>query len=100
MAADFIKIARDQSAATEAAELLQLIRDARTVYERVVRVRDKMRHNFNDAVSPIDWAALETLWGVPTGKGQQVYTLLDGSALAITGGQQNSCIKDLTETVG
>jgi hypothetical protein len=100
MASDFIKIQRDQSAATEAAELLAWVRDARSVYERAIRIRDKMRHNFNDQVSPIDWSALETLWGVPTGKGQTVYTFLDGSVLAMTAGQQNSCVKDVTETVG
>lgn len=110
MAADFIKIARDQSAATEAGELLAWLRDLRSVYERAVRIKAKMGHNFtgnaNEAL--IEWAQLETLWGVPAGNtstgtaanGKILFTYLDGCVLAMTGGQQNSAIKDVTETVG
>ena len=100
MLSDFIKIARDQSAATEAAELLQTIRDLRSVYERLIRIRDKMRHNFDDTGSPIDWAPLEAIYGVPAGSGVTVFTFVDGAVLAMTAGQQNSAIKDVTERVG
>lgn len=111
MAADFIKIARDQSAATESAELLQWIRDLRSVYERGVRIRAKMGHNFtgNADANQINWAQLETLWGVPvlnansvgpTSNGKIVYTFLDGAVGAMEGNFQTSAAKDVTETVG
>lgn len=101
MIVDFITIARDQSAATEAAELLQFIRDMRSVYERAIRIRDKMKHNFNDSnPDAIVWTALETKWGVPTDKGVDVFTFLDGVVLAMTNGQQNQACKDITEQVG
>lgn len=111
MSADFIKLARDQSAATEAAELLQWIRDLRSVYERGVRIRAKMGHNFSGNANPalIDWAQLETLWGVPalnansvgtTANGKIVYTFLDGAVGGMEGIFQTSAAKDITETVG
>ncbi len=108
MTADFIKIARDQSAATEAAEFLQWIRDLRSVYERGVRIRSKMQHNFTGGGS-INWAQLETLWGIPvlnansvgdTANGKIVYTFLDGSVGGMEGSFQTSAAKDITETVG
>lgn len=100
IAADFIKIARDQSAATEAAELLATVRDLRSVYERLGRIRAKMRHNFDDQVNPIVWSQVETLWGIPTGNGQRVFTFVDGATGAMEGTFQNSANRDLTETVG
>ncbi len=111
MAADFIKIQRDQSAATEAAELLQWIRDLRSVYERGTRIRAKMNHNFAGNADPslINWAQLETLWGVPvlnansvgsTANGHIVYTFLDGTVGSMEGNFQTSAAKDVTETVG
>src|SRR5436190_12382912 len=110
MAADFIKIARDQSAATEAAELLSTIRDLRSVYERLVRIRAKMRHNFDDSggAGSINWGAVETLWGIPAGgtsvggtaNGAKVFTFVDGATGAMEGTFQNSSSRDVTETVG
>lgn len=110
MAADFIHIARDQSAATEAAELLGTIRDLRSVYERLVRIRAKMRHNFDDSggAGSINWSAVETLWGVPAGNtsvgtsanGARVFTFIDGAAGGLEGSFQTSAGKDLSETVG
>ncbi len=111
MASDFIHIQRDQAAATEAAELLQWIRDLRSVYERGVRIRAKMNHNFtgNANANLIDWAQLETLWGVPvlgansvgtTANGKIVYTFMDGAVGGMEGNFQTSAAKDVTETVG
>lgn len=96
MAADFIHIARDQSAATEAAELLQTIRDLRSVYERLARIVGKMNHNFADP----DFSALETLWGIPAGSGQTVFNLVNGSRGAMNGEFQNNNVIELTERVG
>lgn len=97
--ADRITIARDQSAAIEAAELLQTVRDLRSVYERLARIQAKMYHAF-DSGPTIDWSQVETLWGIPTGNGVDVFTLIDGAVLAMTNGQQNDSCKVLTERVG
>jgi hypothetical protein len=107
---DFLKIQRDQSAATEAAELLSVIRDLRSVYERLGRIRAKMRHNFNDAggAGAINWGAVETLWGIPAANtsvgalanGSRVFTFIDGAAGSLEGAFQTSAGKDLTESVG
>ncbi len=110
MSADFIKIARDQSAATEAAELLSFIRTLRAAYELGVRIRAKMGHNFtgNANAELIEWAQLQTLWGIPTNgddtgpqsNGKIVYTFIDGAIGSMEGSFQTSAAKDLTETVG
>jgi hypothetical protein len=112
--ANAIILRRDQSAATEVGELLQWIRDLRAVYERGVRIRAKMRHNFSDAggENAIDWAALETLWGVPvnaangetpsvgTGaNGKAIYTYLDGAVGGMEGNFQTNAAKEITERV-
>jgi len=111
MATDFIKIARDQSAATEAAELINTIKDLRSVYERLIRIHAKMVHNFvpNENADLIDWSQLETLWGVPvlnansvgtTANGKNIFTFIDGAKGGMEGQFQTSAAKDLTETVG
>ncbi len=107
MASDFIHLQRDQSAATEAAELLQWLRDLRSVYERGVRIRSKMDHNFTSGPS-IDWSQLQTLWGVPSNgtdvgdsaNGKIVFTFIDGTVGSLEGAFQTSAGKDVTETVG
>lgn len=107
---DFIHIARDQSAATEAAELLAFVRDMRSVYERGGRIRAKMRHNFDDSggENSIDWSDVQTLWGLPAGatnvgptaNGARVFTFIDGAVGSMEGSFQTSAAKDVTETVG
>lgn len=107
---DFIKIARDQAAATEAAELLSWVRALRDVYERGIRIRAKMRHVFSDAggAGAIDWAALQALWGIPAGatstgptaNGSIVFTYVDGTVGAMEGTFQTPAARDVTERVG
>lgn len=114
MAADFIHIVRDQSAfatATEAAELLSWIRDLRAVYERGTRIRAKMVHNFtgNADAESIDWAQLESLYGIPAAgggsvgsaaNGKRVYTYIDGAVGGMEGKFQSPAAQEVTETVG
>ncbi len=110
MSADFIHIRRDQSAATEAGELLGAITELRSAYERLSRARAKMRHNFDDGggENSIDWSAVETLYGVPVGQtsvgpianGAKLFTLVDGTVGALEGSFQNSNGVDLTVRVG
>lgn len=110
MTNDRIKLQLDQSAATEAAELAQWIKDLRSVYERGTRIRAKMRHCFDDSggANAINWATVETLWGVtaggtstgPTANGSIVFTFLDGTVGSMEGTFQTSAARDVTERVG
>lgn len=110
MSADFIQIARDQSAATEAGELLAWLRDLRSVYERGTRIRAKMGHSFlgNANTALIDWAALETRWGIPAAQtsvgesanGKAIYTYMDGAVGSMEGSFQTNAAKEVTERVG
>lgn len=96
MARDFIKIDPTQSAATQARELLLYKTLLRQAYEQGVKVLAVMAHN-NDGTVFTD---LETLFGVPTGKGQTVFNLVNGSVGAMQGTFQVPDAKNLTETVG
>jgi hypothetical protein len=110
VANDFIKIARDQSAATEAAELLSFKNALRSAYEIGLRIRAKFRHNFDDGggENNIDWSVVQTLWGIPAGNtstgpasnGAKVFTLIDGAVGSMEGTFQTSAAKDITEKVG
>jgi len=107
---DFIKIARDQAAATEAADFLSWVRQLRGSYEQGRRIRAKMVHAFNDSggVNTINWAALQTLWGIPsngqdvgpTANGAIVYNLVNGAVGSMEGSFQVNDAQTLTEKVG
>ncbi len=88
--------------------MLDFITTLRSAYEKGVRVRAKMNHNFASGGS-INWAQLETLFGIPvlngnsvgdTANGKIVFTFVDGAIGAMEGTFQNSANKDITETVG
>lgn len=110
MVDDFIVLRRDQSAATEVSELLNWLRDLRSVYERGIRIRAKMQHNFDDSggEASIDWSSLETLWGVPPGvdsvgsdsAGSTIYTYINGAVGSMEGAFQTPAVKNVTERVG
>lgn len=96
MAIDFIQVAKTQSSATQAPLLLNYIAALRLAYELGVRTKAIMDHNQNG----VSWTALETIFGVPTGKGQTVYNFVNGSVGAMVGTFQNADSKNLPETVG
>lgn len=110
MANDFIAIKRTDANAIEAAELIAYVNLQRQAYELGTRVRAKMRHAFDDSggANAIDWATVQTLWGIPAGgtnigptaSGAIVFTLIDGSVGAMEGTFQNSDGTDITERVG
>jgi hypothetical protein len=97
MARDYIKIDRDGTPpAIKAALLLQYIEQLRAAYDTGQRVLQIMNHN-NDGSN---WTDLEQLFGIPTGKGQTIYNLINGSIGSMTGVFQVADAKNLTETVG
>src|SRR5262249_16813997 len=96
MARDFIKIDLRNTAATQANLLFSYVSTLRQAFEIGTRCKAIMDHN-QDGVTFTD---IETIFGLPTGKGQTVYNFVNGSIGAMSGTFQNADAKNLTETVG
>lgn len=96
MARDFIKINTQDTAATQASKLKSYITALREAYEQGKGVKAIMDHN-QDGTTFTD---IEVLFGLPTGKGQTVYDLINGSVGAMEGNFQVPDAKNLTERVG
>jgi hypothetical protein len=61
---------------------------------------DIANHNFDDSVNPPNFAAFEMLFGIPTGTGQAVFDMINGTMGALTGTMQNSQAVTLVSRVG
>lgn len=96
MARDFIKVDKTQSAAIETPMLLSFISTYRLAMDQAARLKATMDHNTDGTV----WTDIETLFGLPTGKGQTVYNLVAGSIGALNGTATDAGGKTLTEQVG
>lgn len=93
MARDYIKI---DTSALQSRLLLNYIGSIRQAYDVGVRVKDIMTHN-NDGSN---FGDIETLFGVPAGKGQVIFDLVNGSLGSMTGVFQVDDAKEITERVG
>ena len=96
MARDFIKIDTASVAATQAQLLLSYCRTLRSAYEMGTRVKAIMTHN-NDGTVFTD---IEGLFGLPAGKGQIVFDLVNGSVGSMEGSFQVDDAKEITERLG
>lgn len=110
---DSIILRRDQVAAIEVNELIQFRNLLRQAYEVGVRIRSKMRHNFDDSVggANVDWSDVETIWGIPPigedpgdsvgddANGKRVFTFIDGAVGSMEGSFQTNAAKELTEVI-
>lgn len=96
MARDFIKVNRNDTAATHATKLVEYKDALRRAYALGKEVLAIMNHN-NDGSN---WTDVEALFGLPTGKGQTVYDLMNGSVGSLEGAFQTADGKNLTETLG
>lgn len=97
MARDFIKIdVSNTTVATQAGLLKSYISVLRQAYELGTRVKSIMNHN-NDGTVFTD---IETLFGLPSSKGQTVFNLVNGSIGSMEGTFQVSDAKTITEQVG
>lgn len=96
MARDFIKVDRTTTTATQAGSLLSFKDTLRSALEQGDKILAVMGHN-NDGTVFTD---IETLFGLPTGKGQTVFNFVNGSVGAMKGTFQNADSKNLTETIG
>jgi hypothetical protein len=100
VANDFTQLLRDQTPAIFVGDLLQLQQYTKQLLQHATYVQAKMRHMFDDQVNPIDWSTIETLFGVPTGKGQTVYTWVDGLQGSLQGLFQTDAGKQIVESMG
>jgi len=97
MASDFIQINTSNPAvASQAAYLKQYVSILRSAYELGTRVRANMLH-MHDGTT---FTELERQFGVPTGKGNAIFDLVNGSIGAMEGTFQNDDCKQITEQVG
>jgi hypothetical protein len=96
MARDYIKIDTTTTTAIHARTLQRYVNSLRDAYEQGKLVLAIMNHNNDGSV----WTDIEALFGLPSGKGQTVYDLMNGSVGAMEGAFQTADAKNLTETVG
>lgn len=96
MAIDFIKIDPTQSAATQVQDLIQLKNLSVQWLALARKVLDVMGH-MNDGTT---FTSIETYYGLPTGKGQTVYDLVNGAFGATQSTFQNNQFQTLSESVG
>lgn len=93
MALDYIKI---DISSPRGASLKNAILVLRQAEELLQRELDVMNHNQNGT----DWTALEALYGLAAGKGQPVFTLVNGTVGAFNGTFQNNSSILITQEVG
>lgn len=97
MASDFIPInVNNPTVATQANLLKQYVGILRSAYEIGQRVRALMLH-MHDGVT---FTELEKQFGLPTGKGNVVFDLVNGSIGAMESTFQNDDCKQITEQLG
>lgn len=97
MARDFIKVDRSNPATNaHAVLLLSYVTTLRQAYELGKRIKDIMGHN-NDGTVFTD---IETLFGLPAGKGQTVFDLVNGSVGSMEGAFMVDDAKEITERLG
>ncbi len=88
MAINYIKVDRTTTTATHAQKLLDYVNTLRSAYDKGVFIKAIM----DNSTDGVDFTSIESLFGVPTGQGTNVYTLLGSS---LTAGA-----KTFTERVG
>lgn len=96
---DFIKIDRTTSTAVFSNELVSLPQNLRRVMDQLQKIQEMGYHMF-DAGSPPDFTVFETNFGVPTGQGNTVFDLVNGTLLALNGDAQNANATELINRVG
>lgn len=97
MASDFIQInLSNPTVASQAMMLKSYVSSLRSAYEIGHRVRALMLHMHDGT----DFSELEKQFGLPTGDGNTVFDLVNGSIGAMEGTFQNFDCMTVTEKVG
>lgn len=96
MARDFIKIDVNATGAIHAVKLKNFVGTLRAAQDQGLLVKDIMGHA-NDGTVFTD---IETLFGLPAGKGQTVFDLINGALGSMTATFQTSDATTITSKVG
>lgn len=96
MARDFIKVDTTLGTAKYAGRLILFKDTLRDAYERGKELLAVAGHNNDGSV----WTDVEAIFGLPAGKGQTVFNLINGSVGAMEGTFQTADAKNITETLG
>lgn len=96
MAADFILVTRNNSAAPFAGDPINLSRQIRSLLEIAQSISDKGAR----MVSGTDYTLFETLYGLPTGAGQPYLNFVNGTISALKGTAQNANAIEIMNRVG
>lgn len=96
MARDFIPVDTTTTTATQAQELKAFVAVLRDAYQRGKKIIAVMGH-LNDGSVFTD---IETKFGLPAGKGQTVFNLVNGAVGSMEGTFQVADAKNITETLG
>lgn len=96
MARDYISISRSVNPATHSQLLLSFVSNVRGAYDAGTKILAIMNHMHDGA----NFTDIETIFGVPAGKGQTVFDLVNGTVGSMNGQFQVADAKTLTEIVG
>lgn len=96
MADDFIKINRGNAAAVFAQDLVQLPQQLRSVIDKLEKIQQTGYRMFNGS----DFTMFEENYGIPTGSGQTVFDLVNGTLSALSGTDQNANAEEFINRVG
>lgn len=96
MANDFIPLIRGNSANIFVNDLIGLPQQLRAVVDKMEKVQETGFRMFNGS----DFSAFETYYGIPTGKGQIVFDLINGTLQALAGTAQNANSEEFMNRVG
>lgn len=87
MSNDFIPLDLDTNPGEPPRALYNIAKNLRSVRDEVNKVRDWMLHSFTGT----DYSALEARFGIPTGTGAAVFTLIDGTLQVLDGTSSGYC---------
>lgn len=93
---DFIPIDQLAAGASQATELVRLKNALQEAYSQGLKVRGIMEHNHDN----VNFGDLEQLFGIPAGKGQIVFDLVNGAIGSMEGLFQVDDCKELCERIG
>lgn len=96
MAADFILVARNDSAAPFASDPINLSRQIRSLLDLAESISDKGARMVNGT----DHTLFETLYGLPVGAGQPYLNFVNGMINAMNGTDQNGNAIEIMNRVG
>lgn len=96
MAADFILIDRFDNTNPFASELITVAAQLRAAQETLLKIQAKGFRMFSGS----DFSTFETNYGIPTGQGQTVFDLINGTVMALAGTAQNANAQELINRVG